>query len=51
MFKGEIQKHKLKYESTDAKNCDGAICSSEEGAVMALEQRDSVSRLYIISNS
>jgi hypothetical protein len=49
--KEEIQEHKLKYESTNTKNCGGAICSSEESAVMAPEQRDSVRWLYIISNS
>jgi hypothetical protein len=34
--KGEIQGKKTKYESTDAEYRDGATCSSDEGAVMAL---------------
>ncbi len=37
--KGEIQGEKTKYESTDAEYRDGATCRSDEGAVMALEQR------------
>jgi hypothetical protein len=37
--KGEIQGKKTKYESTDAEYRDGATCSSDEGAVMVLEQR------------
>lgn len=37
--KGEIQGKKTEYESTDAEYRDGATCSSDEGAVMALERR------------
>lgn len=37
--KEEIQGKKTKYERTDAEYRDGATCSSDEGAVMALERR------------
>jgi len=44
-FKGHIPKN----ESTEAKNCDGTVCSSDEVSVMEMEQRNSVKQaLFII---
>jgi hypothetical protein len=39
MLREKYKEKKTKYESTDAEYRDGATCSSDEGAVMALEQR------------
>jgi hypothetical protein len=39
MLREKYKGKKTKYESTDAEYRDGATCSSDEGAVMALEQR------------
>lgn len=40
-----------KYESTDARNWGGAICSSVEVAVMAMERRDCVGQSDLRFNS
>ena len=39
MLREKYKGKKTKYESTDAEYRDGATCSSDEGAVMALERR------------
>lgn len=41
-------KGKTKNESTDAKNCDGTACSSDEVSVMEMERRSSVKQVLFI---
>jgi hypothetical protein len=43
-FKG----NKPKNESTDAKNCGGTDCTSDEVSVMEMEQRGSVKQVLFI---
>ena len=45
-FKG----NKPKNESTDAKNCGGTVCTSNEVFVMEMEQRGSVKQVLLLSN-
>ena len=40
--KGKAQVLQHEADSTNARSRDGAVCMSDEGAVMALEQRDRI---------
>lgn len=45
MLRELLKRRPRKSLSTDAKHRDGVMCSSEEGAVMALERRHDLIRL------
>ena len=48
MLREKFKGKKPKNESTDAKNCDGTACSSDEVSVMEMEQRSSVKQVLFI---
>ena len=48
MLREKFKDHVSKNESTDAKNCDGTVCSSEEVSVMEMERRNSVKQVLLI---
>jgi hypothetical protein len=49
MLKEKVQGLQPEAESTDAPVRDGLLCSSVEAAVMAVERREGVTRIEIIS--
>jgi len=50
MIREKFEGYKPKNESTDAKNCGGTVCTSNEVFVVKVEQRDSVKQVLLLSN-
>ena len=48
MLREKFKGNNLENESTDAKNCDGTVCSSDEVSVMEMERRNSVKQVLLI---
>jgi hypothetical protein len=48
MIREKFKGNKLKNESTDARNCGGTACTSDEVSVMEMEQRGSVEHVLFI---
>jgi hypothetical protein len=48
MIREKFKGNKPKNESTDARNCGGTACTSDEVSVMEMEQRGSVEHVLFI---
>lgn len=48
MIREKFKGNKLKNESTDARNCGGTACNSDEVSVIEIEQRGSVEQVLFI---